>query len=359
MSPRLILEIAFAVIIVGFLIVDLGILNRKAHAISVRAAAWQSIFWITISVIFAWCIFLFYDATKSMEFLRAYATEKMLSVDNLFVILLIFSYFSVEEKYQHRVLFYGILGAIIMRAVFIGLGSVVVSMFHWILYIFGAMLVYAGFKLFFEKKEEHIDFHNNKMYRLAHRLFHFSSNHHGGHFIVREAPRPYGRGISLMRRRKAAAEPGVAGGHFALRASRLHPHSSTGLRPWPPAESGEQGKLFFTTLFLVMVIIEWTDLVFAVDSIPAAFAISQDPFVIYTSNIFAILGLRAMFFLLEAVIHKFHHLQKGLSLVLFVIGAKMLLVMFGIHISSAISFAAVMACLLGSLLLSLLFPKEF
>src|SRR3989339_682801 len=171
--------------------------------------------------------------------------------------------------------------------------------------------------------------------------------------------RPYGRGISLMRRRKAAAEPGVAGGHFALRASRLHPHSSTGLRPWPPAESGEQGKLFFTTLFLVMVIIEWTDLVFAVDSIPAAFAISQDPFVIYTSNIFAILGLRAMFFLLEAVIHKFHHLQKGLSLVLFVIGAKMLLVMFGIHISSAISFAAVMACLLGSLLLSLLFPKEF
>ncbi|KKW37653.1 MAG: Integral membrane protein TerC [Candidatus Peribacteria bacterium GW2011_GWB1_54_5] len=197
MSPRLILEIAFAVIIVGFLIVDLGILNRKAHAISVRAAAWQSIFWITISVIFAWCIFLFYDATKSMEFLSAYATEKMLSVDNLFVILLIFNFFSIEEKYQHRVLFYGILGAIIMRAVFIGLGSVVVSMFHWILYIFGAMLVYAGFKLFFEKKEEHIDFHNNKMYRLAHRLFHFSSNHHGGHFIVREAPRPYGRGISL------------------------------------------------------------------------------------------------------------------------------------------------------------------
>src|SRR3989339_1003535 len=177
--------------------------------------------------------------------------------------------------------------------------------------------------------------------------------------LLSEAPRPYGRGISLMRHRKAAAEPGVAGGHFALRASRLHPHSSTGLRPWPPAESGEQGKLFFTTLFLVMVIIEWTDLVFAVDSIPAAFAISQDPFVIYTSNIFAILGLRAMFFLLEAVIHKFHHLQKGLSLVLFVIGAKMLLVMFGIHISSAVSFAAVMTCLLGSILLSVLFPKKF
>ena len=306
MSPRLILEIAFAVIIVGFLVVDLGILNRKAHAISVRAAAWQTIFWITISVIFAGCIFFFYDATKAMEFLSAYATEKMLSVDNLFVILLIFSYFSVEEKYQHRVLFYGILGAIIMRAIFIGLGSVVVAMFHWILYIFGAMLVYAGIKLFFEKKEEHVDFRKSKIYRLAHRMFHFSSNHHGGHFVVRE-----------------------------------------------------QGKLFFTSLFLVMIIIEWTDLVFAVDSIPAAFAISQDPFVIYTSNIFAILGLRAMFFLLEAVIHKFHHLQKGLSLVLFVIGAKMLLVMFGIHISSAVSFAAVMTCLLGSILLSVLFPKKF
>jgi len=306
MSPRIILEIAFAIIIVVFLVVDLGILNRRAHAITVRAAAWQSVFWVTVSLIFAASMFLFYDATKAMEFLSAYTTEKMLSVDNLFVILLLFNYFSVEEKYQHRVLFYGILGAIVLRAVFIGLGSVVVSLFHWILYIFGAMLVYAGFKLFFERKEEHVDFRASRMYRLAHRLLHFSSNHHGGHFVTRE-----------------------------------------------------QGKFFFTSLFLVMILIEWTDLVFAVDSIPAAFAISQDPFVIYTSNIFAILGLRAMFFLLEAVIHKFHHLQKGLSLVLIAIGAKMLLVMFGIHISSAVSFAIVLSCLVGSLLLSVIFPKKF
>ncbi len=305
MSPRIIFITAFAAIILLFLIVDLGVMNRSAHKVSVKSAAWQSLFWIAVSLLFAGSLFLFYDHTKAIEFLSAYTTEKMLSVDNLFVILLIFNYFKVEEKYQHRVLFYGILGAIVMRALFIGLGSVVVSMFHWILYIFGAMLIYAGIKLLFEKKEEHVDFRNSKLYKLAHKMFRFTSNHHNGKFMVRE-----------------------------------------------------NGKWFFTSLFLVMILIEWTDLIFAVDSIPAAFAISQDPFVIYTANIFAILGLRAMFFLLEAVIHKFHHLQKGLSLVLIVIGGKMLLEIFHIEISSLVSFVTVMACLGGSLLLSVLFPKK-
>ncbi len=305
MTTRLIFEIAFAVIVVAFLVIDLGFFNRKAHAISVRSAAIQSIFWIFISLVFAGCLFFFYDPTKALEFLSAYTTEKMLSVDNLFVILLIFNYFSIEEKYQHRVLFYGILGAIVMRALFIGLGSVVIAQFHWILYIFGAILIYTGFKLFFEKKEEHVDFSHSRMYRLAHRYLRFSKNHHNGKFFARE-----------------------------------------------------DGKLFATTLFLVVILIEWTDLVFAIDSLPAAFSISRDTFVIYTANIFAILGLRAMFFLLEAVIHKFHHLQKGLSLVLIAIGSKMLLDIVGIHISSGVSFAIVAGCLIGSLLLSVLFPKK-
>jgi tellurite resistance protein TerC len=251
-------------------------------------------------------MYFFYDPTKAVEYVSAYATEKMLSVDNLFVMLLIFNYFSIEEKYQHRVLIYGILGAIILRAIFIGLGAVIISHFHWVLYIFGAILVYTGIKLFFEKKEEHVDFSHNKAYKLAHKFLRFTQSHHGGKFFVRE-----------------------------------------------------NGKLFATTLFLVMILIEWTDLVFAIDSLPAAFSISQDHMVVYTSNIFAILGLRAMFFLLEAVIHKFHHLQKGLSLVLIAIGGKMLLDIVDIHISSGVSFAIVLTCLVGSLVLSVLFPKKF
>jgi len=306
MDVRLTLQIAFAIVVVGFLVLDLMVFNRKAHKISVKAAAWQSAFWVFVSLVFAGCIFALYDHTKAIEFLSAYTTEKMLSVDNLFVILLIFSYFNVEEKYQHRVLFYGILGAIILRAVFIGLGAVVIEHFHWVLYVFGAILVYSGIKLFFEKKEEHVDFKHSRIYKLAHKFLRFSSNHHGGKFFVRE-----------------------------------------------------NGKLFATSLFLVMILIEWTDLVFAVDSIPAAFSISQDNFIVYTSNIFAILGLRAMFFLLEAVIHKFHHLQKGLSLVLIAIGGKMLLDIVGIHVPSIVSFGIVMGCLVGSIVLSLIFPKKF
>ena len=306
MDIRLILELVFAVTIVAFLTFDLGVLNRRAHAISVKAAAWQTLFWIITSLLFAAAIYFFYDAAKAWEYLSAYTTEKMLSVDNLFVILLIFNAFNIEEKYQHRVLFYGILGAVFLRGTFIGLGAIVVAQFHWVLYIFGAFLVYTGVTLLFEKKEKHVDFRHSRTYRMAHRYLRFSSSHHGGHFFVRE-----------------------------------------------------NGKLFATSLFLVLILIEWTDLIFAVDSIPAAFSISQDSFVIYTANIFAILGLRSMFFLLEAVIHRFHHLQKGLSIILIAIGAKMFLDIVNIHISSTVSFAIIAAVLSISLSLSLLFPKKF
>lgn len=239
------------------------------------------------------------------EFLSAYVTEKMLSVDNLFVIMLIFSYFKLEEKYHHRALFWGIMGAILFRGIFIGAGSYIIHQFHWVLYVFGAILLYTAVKLLRDKKEEHIDFNKNRVLQLAHRYLPFTANHHNGKFYVRE-----------------------------------------------------NGRFFFTSLFLVVLMVEATDIIFAVDSIPAVFAISQNLFIVFTSNIFAIMGLRALFFLIENVLHRFHHLQKGLAFVLFFIGGKMLSGMFDIHISSLASFAVIMLALATSMVLSVIFPKK-
>lgn len=300
------LFILFGVVVSLFLVVDLGFFNRKSHKIEFKSALYQSLFWVVISVVFSFLIFLYLDRDMAAQFMSAYVTEKMLSLDNLFVILLIFSYFNLEEKYHHRVLFYGILGAIIFRAVFIGVGSIIISQFYWVLYIFGAILVYTGIKLFEDKKEEHIDFEKNKIVKVARRYLPFTTNHHNGHFFVRE-----------------------------------------------------HGRFMFTTLFLIVLLIEATDIIFAVDSIPAAFVISQKPFIVYTSNIFAILGMRSLFFVIEGVMHKFHHLQKGLSFILVFIGLKMLSGIFGLHISSLMSFSIIMSALLLSLLASVFFPKKF
>ena len=299
------LSIIFGVIIVGFLIADLGYFNRKAHKISFRSALVQSLFWIILSLGFAYLVFLQMGKEVATQFLSAYITEKMLSVDNLFVILLIFNFFKLEEKYHHRILFWGILGAIVFRGIFIGAGSLIVSEFHWILYIFGIILIYTGFKLLGEKKEEHVNYHDNKVMKFMRRYLPFTTNHHGGHFVVQE-----------------------------------------------------NGKWHFTLLFAIIILVETTDIIFAVDSIPAVFAISQNPFIIFTSNIFAIMGLRALFFLIENVLHKFHHLQKGLSFILIFIGAKMLAGIFYIQISSITSFTIIMSALTLSLVLSVLFPKK-
>ncbi len=299
------LLILFGVIIIGFLVVDLGFLNRKSHKIEFKPALYQSLFWIFMALGFGLLIYLYMDQKLAAEYLSAYLTEKMLSVDNLFVMMLIFSYFKLEEKYHHKVLFWGILGAIVFRGVFIGLGSYVINQFHWILYVFGALLIYTAIKLLRDKKEEHIDFKNNKVIKLAHKFLPFTENHHGGKFFVKE-----------------------------------------------------KGKFYFTSLFMVVLLVEATDIIFAVDSIPAVFAISQNLFVILTSNIFAIMGLRALFFLIENVIHKFHHLQKGLAFILLFIGAKMLLGIFHIHVSSIISFGIIMSALALSLILSVVFPKK-
>src|SRR3989344_8026207 len=237
------LFLLFAVIVGGFLIVDLGYFNRKAHKIEPKSALWQSIFWIAIACGFGFLIFHYIGKEVAAEFMSAYVTEKMLSVDNLFVIMLIFNFFSIEEKYHHRVLFWGILGAVVFRGLFIVIGTYGIQQFHWILYIFGAILVYTGIKLYSDKKEEHIDFEKNHVVRFAKKYLPFTTSHHGGKFII-----------------------------------------------------SEQGKTYFTTLFLIILLIETTDIIFAFDSIPAAFAITQRPFIVFTSNIFAIMGLRALFF---------------------------------------------------------------
>ncbi|MEK9153978.1 MAG: TerC/Alx family metal homeostasis membrane protein [Patescibacteria group bacterium] len=305
MGAQTILTIVFAAVVVGFLVVDLGFLNRKSHKIAFKPALYQSIFWIAISLVFGLLILLFLDKQTAVEFFSAYVTEKMLSVDNLFVILLIFSYFNLDEKYHHKALFWGILGAIVFRAIFIGAGAFIIHQFYWVLYIFGAILLYTGIKLLHDKKEEHIDFNKSKVIKFAHKIFPFTNSHHGGKFFFRE-----------------------------------------------------NGKFYFTSLFMVVLVIEATDIIFAIDSIPAVFAISQNLFVVFTSNIFAIMGLRALFFVIENILHRFHHLQKGLAFILIFIGAKMLIGIFGIHISSMASFGVIMFALVSSIVLSIIFPKK-
>lgn len=299
------LTILFSVIIVGFLIVDLGYLNRKSHKVEFKPALYQSLFWIGIALVFGFLISIYLNKELAAEFISAYVTEKMLSVDNLFVIMLIFSFFKLEEKYHHRVLFWGILGAVVFRGIFITVGAYAIHQFYWVLYIFGAILLYTGIKLLYDKKEEHVDFNNNKIVRFAHKYLTFSPNHHNGKFFCRE-----------------------------------------------------NGKFMFTSLFLIMILIEGTDIIFAVDSIPAVFAISQNLFIVFTSNIFAIMGLRALFFLIENILHRFHHLQKGLAFILVFIGLKMFSGIFGIHISSFISFGVIIFALFSSIILSFIFPKK-
>ncbi len=305
METQSFLYIIFALVIGGFLVADLGYFNRKAHRISAKSALIQSIFWITIALGFSFLVLHYLGRESQVQFLSAYVTEKMLSVDNLFVILLIFNFFKLEEIYHHKVLFWGILGAIVLRGIFIGAGSLIVSEFHWVLYVFGAILLYTGIRLFRDKKEEHVNFHENRFWKFLQKYLPLTADHHGGRFWTRK-----------------------------------------------------NGRFYFTLLFAIVLLVEATDIVFAIDSVPAAFAITQKPFIVFTSNIFAIMGLRALFFLIENILHRFHHLQKGLAFILVFIGAKMLAGIFHIHLSSLWSFAVIMLALGLSLLASVVFPKK-
>lgn len=297
----------FAAVIIIFLALDLGLFHKTAHKITTKSALYQSIFWVLISTLFGVFIYVYDEsgAQGAVEYFSAYLTEYALSVDNIFVILLILKYFKVDETYYHKVLFWGILGAIVFRAIFIFVGAYFIHRFHWILYIFGVFLIYSGIRIYFEDGDEKIEPDKNPILRLCKKYLPMSIEGKGDSFFFRE-----------------------------------------------------KGKLFFTPLFLVIVLIETTDLIFAVDSIPAAFAITQNEFLIYTSNIFAVMGLRAMFFLLAGIIDKFYLLQKGLSIILFFIGAKMLLEIFDVHINVYHSFTVIIATLTLSIVFSVLIPRK-
>lgn len=295
----------FAFIIILFLVLDLGLFHKTARRTTTKSALYQSIFWVIISTLFGFFIYRYDGADHAVEYFSAYLTEYALSVDNIFVILLILKYFQVKEEYFHKVLFWGILGAIVFRGIFIFLGAYFIHQFHAILYGFGVLLIYSGVRIYFEDGDEKIEPEKNPIMKLCKRYLPLSKEEHPGSFIVRE-----------------------------------------------------NSKIVFTPLFLVIVLIETTDLIFAVDSIPAAFAITQNEFLVYTSNIFAVMGLRAMFFLLAGIIDKFYLLQKGLSIILFFIGAKMLLEIFDINVGVYTSFSVIIATLTLSIVFSVIVPRK-
>jgi tellurite resistance protein TerC len=261
----------FTALVLGLLALDLFVFNRREHEVRVREALGWSAFWIALAFAFNGWIWWEYGGRPALEFLTGYLLEKALSVDNLFVFLVVFSYFKVPAAYQHRVLFWGILGALVMRALFIWLGAVLLAQFTWVTYVFGALLVITGAKLLFAGDVE-VEPDRNIVLRLFRRVVPATTQFHGSHFWVVEG-----------------------------------------------------GRRLATPLLLVLVVVETTDVVFAVDSIPAIFGITTDPFIVYTSNIFAILGLRALYFALSASMQRFQYLQVGLALVLGFVGVKMLI----------------------------------
>ena len=298
------LWIGFSLFILFMLSLDLGLFNRKAHAIRYREAAIWSAVWITLAMGFAAIVFWYQGTDLGLKFLTGYVIELSLSVDNLFVFLLIFSFFKVPAKVQHRVLFWGVMGALVMRLTMIFVGASLINRFHWILYIFGGFLVYTGIKMFKQDAIE-IQPEQNPVVRLVTRVFPISRSYDGEKFFTTT-----------------------------------------------------NGKKTGTLLLLVLVVVEVTDLVFAVDSIPAIFVITRDTFIVYTSNVFAILGLRSMYFLLAGVVDKFRYLRYGLAIVLVFIGMKMLVTALGLDIPIWASLAFVALVLIWSVLLSLKFPPK-
>ena len=308
MSERA-LFIAFNVGVLAVLAIDLGVFNRKAHAPSVKeAAAWSSV-WISLSLGFAGVVYMQMGSRAALEFVTGYLIEYSLSIDNIFVILLIFSYFRIPDKYQHRVLFWGILGALVMRGGMIAAGAFLIARFHWIIYVFGAFLVFTGIRMAMHDEGD-IEPEANPILKLVRRMLPVTHDYRGQKFFVKEPPMP-----------------------------------------------GMPATLMATPLFVVLVLVETTDLIFAVDSIPAIFAVTRDPFLVYTSNVCAILGLRSLYFLLAGFIHKFHYLKLGLAVVLTFVGVKMLLGAV-YHIPIQISLLVIAGVLVSAVVGSILFPKK-
>jgi tellurite resistance protein TerC len=298
------LWVGFNVFVLAMLALDLGVFHRKAHAVSFKESIAWTVVWVTLALLFNVGVWHCYGSGKALEFFTGYLIEKSLSVDNVFVFLLLFSYFSVPPLYQHKVLFWGILGALIMRAILIVLGAALITKFTWIIYVFGAFLILTGIKMVV-KREEEIHPERNPVVRGFKKFMPVTSDYRGDKFFVRE-----------------------------------------------------NGVRAATPLFVVLLLVEFSDLIFAVDSIPAIFAVTTDTFIVYTSNVFAILGLRSLYFALAGVTDKFHYLKIGLGVVLSFVGVKMLLAHTAWKIPTLWSLGVIVLMLGASIAVSLLRPRK-
>ncbi|MBA9078549.1 MULTISPECIES: TerC family protein [Rufibacter] len=304
MNTDIIFWVAFNVFVLVLLALDLFVFHRKSHVVKIKEALLWSAFWIALSLAFNVGIYFWKGSTPALEFLTAYLIEKSLSVDNLFVFILIFNYFKVPSAVQHKILFWGVLGALFFRAVFILVGVTLIAKFHFIIYILGGFLVFTGVRMAFSKSDDDIDPEANPVVKFVSRYVPVTNKQYGDKFFVK---------IDKTR--------------------------------------------FATPLFLVLIMVETTDIVFAADSIPAILAISKDPFIVYTSNVFALLGLRALYFALAGIMQLFHYLHYGLSLILVFIGMKLVLSDI-YHLDMRIALGVVAFILAVSVILSLVFPKK-
>lgn len=310
MSDTTVTYIVFGAVLLVALVLDLGLLSKKNKIITIKQALWQTVFWVMLGMGFFGFVWFKQGSVSAFEYLSAYLMEWSLSVDNIFVFILIFSSFGVNEKFIPRVLLVGIMMAIVFRVIFITVGVALVQQFHWILYIFGAFLIYTGYKMFVEDAEEEKDPHDSKIYKLLKKILPLVNSDGDGKYVIRQ-----------------------------------------------------NGKPYYTSLFVVVIMLAAIDLVFALDSIPAVMGISTNPLVIYTSNIFAVLGLRSLFFLLRGAVDKFEYLPQGIAIVLVFIGVKMLAESFisryidkGTMI--AISLGMIVVCLAGAIWYSMHHQKK-
>jgi tellurite resistance protein TerC len=301
--------VGFNAVVLILIAVDLLVFHRRPRDVSLKEAAAWSALWVGLSLTFSLFVFRFMGTTSGLEFLAGYLIEYALSVDNIFVFVLIFGYFRIPMQYQHRVLLWGIMGALLLRGAMIGAGAVLVSRFEWILYVFGAFLVFTGVRMALQKAEDQYDPEENPILRFVRKVVPVTPEYHGQRFFVRA-----------------------------------------------PDETGAL-RLMATPLFIVLILVETTDVIFATDSIPAIFAVTRDPFIVYTSNVCAVLGLRALYFLLAGIVDKFHYLKIGLSFVLVFIGLKMLGETF-VHVPIAVSLGVVAVILAVSVIASLRWPRH-
>ncbi len=305
MDSSLLTYLIFGAVLIIALVFDLGLLSKKGETITIRKALVQTIFWVCLALAFFG--FLWYEkgSTTAVQYISAYLMEWSLSIDNIFVFILIFSFFAMKEEYYGRVLLIGIMIAIVLRIIFITVGVALVAKFNWLLYIFGAILIYTGISMFVAKHDKEVNLEENKTYKFLKRFFPLTTSNGNGKFTIME-----------------------------------------------------NGKKMYTSIFAVVILLATTDLIFAIDSIPAVFGITQDRLVIYTSNIFAVLGLRSLFFLLRGAVNKFRYLPQGIAIVLVFIGVKMLIEIFHIVLPVYVSLIAIIICISGAMLYSVMNEKK-